>query len=376
MGKGGNGKRHVHSAWAHRARGKGKGKGGIHGKGKGHGRRPSYPKNSVARSPHKHSLKRHGKFQGKGDLRHEGGGDQHTDNDYAIAKALQDKFDAEGSEWVRPTRSRTPVGRLRLLHLSDTHDKHDQIEKDFPLQRADILLHTGDLTNNGSKSQLREVNAWFGKIKKRFKHIVVIAGNHDCSRASFCVQSHSPFDIAEVLTNATVLNHEVAQAVFDEFGLRIYGSPWSVHDSGGRPGNGRRGHHFDKIPEGIDVLMTHGPAHHIFDSAGGGHWGSSPDLNKAIMRARPRLHLFGHLHEQRGVWVRDSSGRYVGGVEAKDPRGKTFPTSGPPPADWPCDVVSCNAMGSHPSAKWIDGPARLIFAERGGVDERWRFSIA
>merc|ERR1711939_1177999 len=36
--------------------------------------------------------------------------------------------------------------RVRLLHVSDTHGYHDQIAKWFPLQDADILLHTGDLT--------------------------------------------------------------------------------------------------------------------------------------------------------------------------------------------------------------------------------------
>jgi len=269
--------------------------------------------------------------------------------------------------------------RVRLLHLSDTHGMHDQIEKRFPLQEADVLLHTGDLTNNGTWDQLRKVNEWFGKIRHRFKHIVVIAGNHDSSSASWCKRA----DVKKALTNATVLNHEVALDVFKDFGLQIYGSPWLASKGGTDPGG--KGHLFHKIPSGIDVLMTHGPARHILDNISGHGksfcpWGSSSDLNDAIVRAKPRVHLFGHLHEQRGVWQRDSSGRYIGGVEFKDHRGRAFPTKGPPPADWPCDVVSCNAMTSHPgkdhSKTHIAGSARLILAERATLGEPWRFVAA
>jgi len=300
--------------------------------------------------------------------------------DAALAQALQQIYDQEDE---RPRKhSRTHAGSssngagermcVRLLHLSDTHGMQEQIEKRFPLQDADILLHTGDLTNNGRKDQLRKVNAWFGEIKHRFKHILVIAGNHELSSASWCGRA----DLKEILTNATVLKHEVAQVVFEEFGLRIYGSPWLASKRGDDPGG--PGHLFHKIPCDTDVLMTHGPARNILDSTNGRNsWGSSRDLNDAIMRARPRVHLFGHLHEQRGMWQRDASGKYIGGVEFVDGKGKIFPTKGPPPRDWPCDIISCNAMASHPgkdhSRTHIAGPARLIIAERLNKHEPWRF---
>lgn len=183
----------------------------------------------------------------------------------------------------------------------------------------------------------------------------------------------------DALTNATVLNHEVAQDVLEEFGLRIYGSPWLASKSGGDPGG--KGHMFHNIPKGTDILMTHGPARNILDSVSQrSSWGSSWDLNNAIMAARPRVHCFGHLHEQRGFWQRDSSGKYVGGVEFKDYKGRAFPTKGPPPHDWPCDVVSCNAManhGTHDHKKThIAGPARLILAQRASPHEPWRFTVA
>lgn len=262
---------------------------------------------------------------------------------------------------------------------------HDEIEIRFPFEDADVFIHTGDLTNHGSMEELCKVNEWLGKIKHRFKHMLVIAGNHDVHG------NKGKIDLKAVLTNATVLDHEMAHGVLQEFGLQIYGSPWCAWKPAKDPGG--QGHLFDHIPEGVHVLMTHGPPRQIFDTAGYQqcgqnvrcfHWGSSLDLNDAIKRARPRVHLFGHLHEQRGVWQRDPAGNYVGGVEYETVQGHTFPTTGAPPDDWPCDLVSCNAMCNHEgheqafsgqqSSPHIAGPARLILATRAGEHEPWRFT--
>jgi hypothetical protein len=42
---------------------------------------------------------------------------------------------------------------IRILHLSDTHNNHWHIEKKFPFPEADILIHTGDFSNNGSREE-------------------------------------------------------------------------------------------------------------------------------------------------------------------------------------------------------------------------------
>jgi len=271
---------------------------------------------------------------------------------------------------------------LCFMHMSDTHNMHGEIETRFPFPDCDLdfLLHTGDMTNHGSMEEFLSVNEYFGKVKHRFKHgIIVIAGNHDVHG------NRGEIDLKQVLTNATVLQHEMAHAVFEACGLKIFGSPWCAWKPANNPGG--KGHLFDLIPEGIDILMTHGPPSQIFDTCGYRRckklihcypWGSSPDLNAAIMRAHPRVHLFGHLHEQRGVWQRDASGHFVGGVEYEAEQGQLFPTTGPPPQDWPCDLVSCNAMCNHAGHegskfKHIAGPPRLILATRSSESEPWKF---
>jgi len=263
---------------------------------------------------------------------------------------------------------------VRLLHVSDTHNMHWQIEDVYPFPEAEILLHTGDMTNHGTLKELRSVNDWFGTIKHRFKHILVIAGNHDVHG------NGGKINLKRVFTNATVLHHELAVTVLSQFDLRIYGSPWCHWKPARDPGG--KGHMFDRIPEGTDILMTHGPAYGIFDNAGYRKvfsWGSSRDLNGAILRARPRVHLFGNLHEQRGVWQKDCSGKYVGGVEYQAKPGQSFPTKGEPPISWPCDLISCNAMCNHHNegrSAHIAGKARLIVASRWSEDEPWHFTDA
>jgi Icc-related predicted phosphoesterase len=259
---------------------------------------------------------------------------------------------------------------------------HAEIENYFPFPDCDIdfLLHTGDMTNRGSMEELHSVNEYYGKVKHRFKHgIIVIAGNHDVHG------NKGQIDLKQVLTNATVLHHEMAHAIFEACGLKIFGSPWCAWKPASDPGG--KGHLFDLIPEDIDILMTHGPPEQIFDTARYRQcgkdihcfpWGSSDALNCAIMRARPRVHLFGHLHEQRGVWQRDAKGNYVGGVEYQATQGEPFPTTGPPPQGWPCELVSCNAMCNHPGhegapGQHIAGPPRLIRATRISQDEPWTF---
>ena len=46
-----------------------------------------------------------------------------------------------------------------------------------------------------------------------------------------------------------------------------------------------------------------------------GSWGSSLPLLTALKRAKPRAHLFGHVHAQRGYWEKSLDGSMSGGVQ-------------------------------------------------------------
>ena len=54
---------------------------------------------------------------------------------------------------------------------------------------------------------------------------------------------------------------------------------------------------------------------------------------------RLQVHLFGHIHEQRGHWQKTPSG-YVGGViyRPNPSEAKVFQQNQPPPGDYPVQV--------------------------------------
>ncbi|CAE8589806.1 unnamed protein product [Polarella glacialis] len=263
---------------------------------------------------------------------------------------------------------------IRILHLSDTHNLHDSIESKFPLPPADILIHTGDFCNFGKDTELTDANKWLGTLASRYKHIIIILGNHDwgcCSWPAGQAAAKPPSFWRSKFSNAHLLWSESVTVM----GLKIYGTSWK----GDTPLSNQK--NLGKIPSGMDILLTHGPAFGILDFCGKGPWGSSEELLNDILVAKPKVHLFGHDHEQRGLWQRKSPGEpYVGGVEYHISRGssaKAFGTTGPPPAQYAVEVVSNNAMMNQPAYEgWlpqhIAGPARLIVATKS--NEEWHFS--
>jgi Icc-related predicted phosphoesterase len=289
-----------------------------------------------------------------------------------------------------------PEQLLRIVHISDTHNLHGFIEN---LPDADILIHTGDFTNHGTEAEFADFNAWLGDVRTRIPHVLVILGNHDWNDALRMVETKEceasqvldPSFMRNRLSNCTLLLHEEVEIM----GLRIFGSSWvpwhapkKPEKVGGNPVHSLlwhaaaapAAHRYAEIPKGTDVLLTHCPPHQILDCVGQGYsWGSSEKLFKAIVQARPRAHLFGHLHEQRGVWRRQPNGSFRGGVEYIL-RGVPFETVGPPPDGYPCDLICNTAMQNHPKLEGIKkkklaGVPRLITAERR-EGQTWTFHTA
>ena len=64
---------------------------------------------------------------------------------------------------------------MRITHISDTHNKHNQLNGKLP--GGNILIHSGDLTSIGRKHEVEKFIEWFGK--QDYTHKVFIAGNHD-----------------------------------------------------------------------------------------------------------------------------------------------------------------------------------------------------
>ena len=177
---------------------------------------------------------------------------------------------------------------MRVVCLSDTHLRHAA----FQIPEGDLLVVAGDVTGRGSLAELDQVDAWLATLPH--PHKVLIAGNHD-----FGFELDPPAARARIRHATYLQDEEVTLG-----GLRIWGSPWQpvfFDWAFNLPRGAPLREKWDAIPVGIDVLVTHGPPRGILDRTARGEDVGDDDLLAAVLRVRPRLHVFGHIHEARGA---------------------------------------------------------------------------
>jgi len=111
----------------------------------------------------------------------------------------------------------------------------------------------------------------------------------------------NPYKIKASLKNCVYL--EDSEYV-TKSGIRIYGSPWQPEFCDwafNLPRGKQLADRWALIPEGIDVLMTHGPPQGHGDKTNTGVVTGCADLLKRIQHIRPPVHVFGHIHEGYGI---------------------------------------------------------------------------
>jgi Icc-related predicted phosphoesterase len=180
---------------------------------------------------------------------------------------------------------------MRIVIVSDTHGMEEDLP---PLPNADLLIHCGDFTEQGTPREFESFNRWLGSVPCR--HKLLIPGNHDASAAD------SLADARRLLSNGILLLDEEITIE----GLRIYGSPWTPEFGGWSfmlPERKMK-EIWQKIPAGLDILITHGPPLGILDEVhrynqAPSHAGCAA-LRRRVREVKPRLHCFGHIHEGCG----------------------------------------------------------------------------
>jgi len=180
------------------------------------------------------------------------------------------------------------------------------------IPEGDVLLHAGDVMNSGyDASDIFYFLDWFGALPH--KHKIFIAGNHDR------LFENDPKAVKDIIDKKNgvlksskkkkITYLEDSEIVID--GVKFYGSPyqpefcnWAFNVNRG-PDIKRV---WDKIPLDTDVLITHGPPYGILD------WTEYDRLNVGcemlmpkILEVKPKIHLFGHIHEAYGVKVVDDT---------------------------------------------------------------------
>ncbi|KAL2438877.1 hypothetical protein ABEF95_014638 [Exophiala dermatitidis] len=206
--------------------------------------------------------------------------------------------------------------RVRIVCISDTHNQTPK------LPPGDILIHAGDLTNQGAFSELQKTVDWLRRMDQ-FQIRVVVCGNHDITCDISFYQQYGAYYhnrtnqdpercIALFHSDPSIvyLNHE-ARIVRVNFAdgsystLKIFGSPYSptrrLWAFGYEPENAFQ--LWKQIPLDADIVVTHTPAKFHRDESHSHGAAGCETLREMLWRVRPRLFVCGHIHEGYGVEV-------------------------------------------------------------------------
>lgn len=235
-----------------------------------------------------------------------------------------------------PPRLPSPQAPIRVVCLSDTHTLK---WPDVP--DGDLLIHAGDLANDGSVREIQAAVDWLRSLPH--PHKVVIGGNHDSyfdlrsrldqdrddssAAGSFADVSSSTASIRSLddLTASRIdwgdihyLQHSsvtldfspssstspTATTPLNPRSLTIYGAPQipALVPFGPEHAFTYPPHHdawSRTIPSDTDILVTHTPPQAHLDMSPVYSTGC-PNLLAETWRIKPALHVFGHIHNSAG----------------------------------------------------------------------------
>ncbi len=185
------------------------------------------------------------------------------------------------------------MAKVRICHISDSHLFHMK-PNGFKPPKADILVHSGDFTFEGSVMEIQDSMKWLGSLP--YEVIVFCVGNHDAL-----------FEIDPMLARSMIPKKAIyLQNTCEKVkGINFWGSPWTRRFENWAfqiDSDDQARSMWSLIPLSTDILVTHGPPKDILDLTyfTREHVGC-PDLAKAVSTRNILLHCFGHIHSEHGI---------------------------------------------------------------------------
>jgi Icc-related predicted phosphoesterase len=182
---------------------------------------------------------------------------------------------------------------MRLVCISDTHFPPHALQ----IPDGDVLIVAGDVCLRGHDYELELFDRFLGRLSHR--HKLLVAGNHDW------VLAEAGREAAQALVKNAIY---LEDSGVDIDGVKFWGSPWQpefYNWAFNLPRGPKLAQVWAKIPNNTDVLITHGPPYGILDQVPRGEHVGCEELRKALQRVRPKIHVFGHVHEGYGVLKQD-----------------------------------------------------------------------
>ncbi|KAM0322170.1 hypothetical protein ACHAQA_009659 [Verticillium albo-atrum] len=186
--------------------------------------------------------------------------------------------------------------RVRIVCISDTHTLVPSAVPD-----GDILIHAGDLTNDGTVADLQTQIDWIAALPH--PHKIAIAGNHDTyldpsTRASLPIAQRAE-GLLDWKTIHYLQHSALTLTLPSGRQLNFYGAPQIPacgpyetfafqHARGEDTWTGT-------VPDDTDVLITHAPPKYHRDLPVPTGLGCG-FLLAEVRRVKPVCHIFGHVH--------------------------------------------------------------------------------
>src|SRR5579885_429050 len=185
---------------------------------------------------------------------------------------------------------------MRIVCIADTHGLESMLA---PLPTGDVLVVAGDFTNHGTSQDIKFFSQWLKN--QLFTHKLVIAGNHDTSF------EYDPYMARAMLRQCTYLEDSGVTIQ----GVHFYGTPWQLEFMNwafNLPRGKKLKEKWEMIPNNTDVLITHCPPFGILDFAyySNAHVGDK-NLLERVKQIKPKVHIFGHIHEGYGKVEQDGT---------------------------------------------------------------------
>ncbi|KAI8938114.1 hypothetical protein NX059_005781 [Plenodomus lindquistii] len=232
------------------------------------------------------------------------------------------------SDHKRLRQAESPKKSVQFLIMSDTHGAN----LPSTLPACDVLLHCGDITEDGSPESIIKALEDMGKVPAELK--LVIAGNHEISLDETYYLEEGGKEEDVNVAKSLVTDHPTSLASKGGIAFLMEGTPkfllasgasFSIYASPYTPAYGASGFQYptnedrynpptisppwaqnvgtetSRIPEGVDIVMTHGPPKYILDSTEDGRSAGCEHLRRAIERVKPQMVCFGHIHGGYGA---------------------------------------------------------------------------
>ena len=207
--------------------------------------------------------------------------------------------------------------------ISDLHGHYPELEG------GDLLIIAGDLTARDTFQETVRFSKWV--YAQKYIKKIVVGGNHDNSLIPIgptdLLYSNYDLKTGKLESFASYLCDSGCEiSYFDEEeldkkepnspipklkSLKIWGSPWTSQFPGinpkccafTRPFMESLKDRWDLIPHDVDILITHSPPYGILDQVARDYGASVGNMHLRTLLdtcLTPRLHVFGHVHENGG----------------------------------------------------------------------------